>query len=163
MNWKDLSFKSICLGILISGCALAAFWGIRSYSRTYHRADFQSATNIENLGIKEVIAKVQDELTQSEMERKKSKKDSLFQVKDFDLEIKFVITTKSSDNQQSSLQLITLDTKAEYSQEKVHQIKLHMIVPEPKAIVVPPSPSIAVPPGKIENLGPMPHTTKEDR
>lgn len=135
--------------------AFAFFLAARDYTRNqYQPSKIISVSDIERLGIREVITKVQEELRESEKERIRSDKDSLFQVKDFELEIKFVVSTKTSDNQQASLELITLDTKAEYSQEKVHHIRLRMVVPEPKPMVLQPSPSVAIPSEGIQTLGP---------
>lgn len=162
MDLRDISFKSMGLGILLCGCALLIFLVARSYTRSHYQPRIPPFPSAESLGIKDVITKVQDELRESEKERTGSNKSSLFQVKDFELEIKFVINTKTSDNQQANLELITLDTKAEYSQEKVHQIKLRMVVPEPKPIVLVPSASVPVPTGqKIETLGIRPQFLEE--
>ncbi len=79
----------------------------------------------KGLGIKSLIRKVKEELKYTELAMEEDE-DPLFMVKDFELEISFVVHTSYTMNGTIEYHFITVDSEYESSIEKIQRIKLHM-------------------------------------
>ena len=82
--------------------------------------------NDKSLGLNELIKKVRSELILMENDRIKENQGGMFELKDFDLEIKFTVNEKRTLSGKIEYQVITIGSEKEISTEKVQTIKLHM-------------------------------------
>jgi Trypsin-co-occurring domain 2 len=87
----------------------------------------------QGLGVKELIENVKAELIEAEQNRIKSNKAALFETKDFDLEINFVVNTRRKGTGKLEIQVVTIGGETEISSEKIQKIKLHMTAIPPSA------------------------------
>jgi hypothetical protein len=88
--------------------------------------------NSKGLGVKELISKVKSELVSAEQERINRGDAPLFELKEFDLEIKFVVSQEEKNHEDAKWQLVTVGTESSYSQEQIQTINLKMAVTPPK-------------------------------
>ncbi len=99
-----------------------------------HRKDGSpDAGKAEGLGVKELIEEVKSELVKSEQSRMAANQASLFELKDFDLEIKFVVNERRTESGKIEYQVVTVGGETTFSSERVQTIKLHMTAVPPKA------------------------------
>ncbi|KPK91870.1 MAG: hypothetical protein AMJ94_06240 [Deltaproteobacteria bacterium SM23_61] len=79
------------------------------------------------LGVKELIQKVKSELIATEIERRSSNEAALFEIKDFDLEIKFTVNTSRTVSGKIDYKVVVVGGDKKLSSEEVQTIKLHMV------------------------------------
>jgi NTP-dependent ternary system trypsin peptidase co-occuring protein len=144
------------LGPLTGFLALALVFAffLRSHKQTpISQADLSK----EGLGVEDLISRVKSELTELEKQERARGEDALFAVKDFDLEINFIVHTHITDKGEVTTHLVTVGQETETALDKVQKITLHLeTLPPPhiKAKYVPDlksdDPNIAgpVPPAK---------------
>ena len=80
----------------------------------------------ESLSIKDLISRVQQELIDSQMERKKAGRESLFEVKNLTIEINFVVTTTTNKQGELDLKLVTVGAGKQYENQQVQKIILEL-------------------------------------
>jgi hypothetical protein len=138
---------------IISGIAIIILLTICVYR---HRRDlsFYSKPNT-HLGLQELIEQVKSELIDAEKERINKNQQSLFILKDFDLEIKFTVNEKHEKSGKIEYEVVTIGGNESVSLEKVQTIKLHMIADTPSKYNVGPSDTVNDSINKI-NLSPIP-------
>lgn len=78
------------------------------------------------LGISELISSVRQELREIENRRNENNETALFEVKDFDLEISFVVQSRSTLKGNIEYYFVTVDNEIETGQERIQKIKLHL-------------------------------------
>ena len=61
-----------------------------------------------------------------EVHRQEKNKDSLFYLKDFDLELSFVVKQSAKNKAELKYEVVTLGTESEKAREKTLKITLHM-------------------------------------
>jgi Trypsin-co-occurring domain 2 len=93
------------------------------------------------LGVKELIEEVKSELVKTEQSRIAANQTSLFELKDFDLEIKFVVSERRTESGKIEYKVVTVGGETVLNTEKVQTIRLHMTAVAPKSGQVP-----AIPP-----------------
>jgi len=126
---------------------------ISSYKERLEPGEYRK----EALGVGELITQVKSELAQMEQDRRKKGDAALFEVKDFDLEISFVVHKHVSAKGEVSYHLVTVGGEVQSAFERAQKVTLHLTT-------LPPAPvrGESVPPsqlegnGKLEQLGPSP-------
>jgi hypothetical protein len=103
----------------------------------YHRASVD--TSGPQLGVTTLILHLRDELELLEQQRLKSGKESTFRIKDFDLEVNFVVKVKGNQKNGLNYEIVTAGTGHEFSRERSDKITLHMEILPPEPIFIPPS------------------------
>lgn len=83
-----------------------------------------------SLGIAPLIAKVRQELAESEIMRIKQGDPPLFKVTEFDMEINFVVRSAASVEGGINVQVVTAGAEQSFASETVHKLRLHMVVPK---------------------------------
>jgi hypothetical protein len=83
-------------------------------------------TGDEGLGIEQLITGVKEELIKTEEARRLKADAPLFELKDFDLEISFVVRASSSHKGRASYQVLTVDSDVQTGSERVQRLRLHM-------------------------------------
>jgi hypothetical protein len=114
----------LCCAVLIA--AIIAFC-----LRRHWLADRKKAALSSSIGVRDLVEKVRSELAETEQARLDRRAPSVFQLKDFDLEVKFVIKEEMKQAGKIEYSVITVDNETSYSAEKVQTIKLHMSVMPP--------------------------------
>ncbi len=93
--------------------------------------------NDEGLGIRELIRTVKLELQETEEQGRTNKEAALFQLKDFDLEINFIVHSHSKGKAGVDYHFVAVGAETEVGLEEIQKIKLHMIAIPPRREVVP--------------------------
>ena len=78
------------------------------------------------LGIKELIQNVKLELQETERQAREQNQSALFLLKDFDLEVKFVLQARSKGTAGVDYELVAIGSEMELGTERIHTIRLHM-------------------------------------
>jgi len=104
-----------------------------------------------DFNIKDIITQVRSELLEAELERRKQGISDLFTIKDFDIEIQFVVNANTSQKAGSSLELLVIDSESGYSKERVQKIKLHMVAEPPPPKKIPPTKGLSSKEGRFKN------------
>jgi hypothetical protein len=86
----------------------------------------------EGLGIQELVRRVQAEVEQSEDSRIRSGIAPLFELNDFDLEINFVVKTRTTAQGELEYHFVTVNSESEVSSEKTQKITLRMKATTPQ-------------------------------
>jgi hypothetical protein len=81
----------------------------------------------EGLGVKELIERVKSELIASEMERRAANAAALFEIKDFDIEVKFMVSTVKTVSGKLDYKVVVVGGDSQLSSERVQTIKLHLV------------------------------------
>lgn len=106
----------VVLGVVILSVIIIAVY--------VHRKPLSSGSaSSQNLGIKELVDKVQSELVDA---ANSSSRTAMFEVKSFDLEINFLLTDRQTQSGGIQAKVITLGDEIESSAQKVQKITLHM-------------------------------------
>lgn len=92
--------------------------------------------NDEGLGIRELIRTVKLELQETEQQGRANKEAALFELKDFDLEISFIVHSHSKGTAGVEYHFVAVGAETQVGLEKVQKIKLHMTAIPPKREVV---------------------------
>ena len=110
----------------------------------------------KNLGINDLIRKVRMELYESELQRTQNREQKLFEVKDFDLEISFIVQERFTQQGKAEFQLVAVDSASEVSSERMHKIRLHMAAIPPQPISAKASGSEILPTSNMTDHDPEP-------
>lgn len=109
------------------------------------------------MGIKDLLSRVKSELYEAEKERIDKQELPLFELKDFDLEINFVVQKSSKIGGGVVLHVIEVDSEIQTGSERIQKIKLHMTAIPPQIYEQEPSKSpIPVEPKDSTIHGPVP-------
>ena len=73
-----------------------------------------------------LIDSVRNDLARADSARIAGKRESLFKVKTFDLEVNFVVSRQTSGTAGADFQVVTLEGAESYSDETIQKIVLHM-------------------------------------
>lgn len=149
---NPLKFDLIAAAIILLLIALMIY--------NHRKAISPHATQSEGLGVKDLIEKVKAELIETEQNQIKSNQAALFEIKDFDLEINFVVSTRHTGTGKLEYNVVTVGGETEVSSERIQKINLHMTAIPPKAIEKPMSQSSVSAPTKPVVINPPP-TQKE--
>lgn len=84
------------------------------------------------LGVQDLIEKVKDELIKTEQKRIKDGRDPLFELKDFELEINFVVTNRNKESGGFDFKVVTLEGERDISSERIQKVKLRMAAIPPQ-------------------------------
>lgn len=84
------------------------------------------------LGVQDLIEKVKEELIKTEEKRINAKQAPLFELKDFELEINFVITASEKEAGSFEFKAVTLNSETETTTEKTQKIILRMSAVQPQ-------------------------------
>ncbi|HKQ07724.1 MAG TPA: trypco2 family protein [Blastocatellia bacterium] len=98
----------------------------------HRRSSSTAKVDSAELGVKDLIEKVKSELIEMEQNREREGKAALFELKDFDLEINFVVKAVNKESGQAEFKVITVGGETESDSEKAQKIKLHMTVVQPQ-------------------------------
>jgi hypothetical protein len=90
-----------------------------------HRPEISNSEE-SSYGIQKIITKVRDELYETSLETANKYPDDLFVLKSMELDLSFVVKTSKSAKQGAEIELITVGSESQVSQEKVQRIKLVM-------------------------------------
>ncbi|MFX0137178.1 MAG: trypco2 family protein [Candidatus Hodarchaeota archaeon] len=85
----------------------------------------------EGLGIKDLVRRVKQELYEAEEEMRKNHEIPLFELKDFDLEISFMVQAQSTQKGKVEYHFVAVDNEIQTGSERIQKIKLHMIAAQP--------------------------------
>ena len=115
----------------------------------------------EGLGVTQLITMVKEELIATEQTRQTLDQAALFELKDFDLEINFVVRNSRSADGKVGPQFLTVEAGMEVSSERVQKIRLHMsaIPSKPMQTIMSPS-AIPTPPDAVP-INPPPFKKQE--
>jgi Trypsin-co-occurring domain 2 len=80
------------------------------------------------LGVREMIRSVKQELQDADKEMRDNREVALFELKEFDLEISFVARASSTAKSGFDYQVLTVDTEKQAGSEKVQKLHLHFVV-----------------------------------
>ena len=80
----------------------------------------------DSLGVKDLVQRVKSELVQLEEERLKSNQPALFELSEFKLEIKFVVSEKTTTSGKVEYEVVTVGGDQTFSAEKVQTITINM-------------------------------------
>jgi len=86
----------------------------------------------EGLGISDLIARVRQELAESEKRRINEEKAALFNVKSFDLEIGFVVRAQRTEKGGVEYRFVAVEGESTLSSERIQRVMLHMQAVEPR-------------------------------
>jgi hypothetical protein len=115
-----IHWKQIGTGVLIG---IVATWTISNFG-AYTKA--RGETQAGDLGIADLAQRVRTDLEQMEAHRLASGKDAVFQLKDFDLEISFVVKVNRKSKGEISTEVVTVGAENEAGRENAHKVTLHM-------------------------------------
>ena len=109
---------------------LLAFSGVAVSAWIYWRvpavASVPPLERRSSLGLQELVQNLKTELEQMESERLSNQRGALFHVKDFDLELSFVLKRSSKDSAKLEYEILTAESQRELGNEQAHKITLHM-------------------------------------
>jgi hypothetical protein len=110
--------------ILIIGLFLFLFY--------IHRKSTLSTENNQKLGVTELIQQVKKELVEMEEKRVQTKEAPLFVVKEFELEVNFVVKENYNQKGDFDFKVVTVGNETDLGTEKTQKITLRMttILPE---------------------------------
>lgn len=80
------------------------------------------------LGLQELVQSLKGELEQMESKRLSQQQGALFRIKDFDLELSFVLKRSEKDSSKLEYEILTAEMERELGAEQTHKITLHMEV-----------------------------------
>lgn len=129
---------------LVAGTIILTLIAISVYNH-WKASNAESGTR-DSLGVKELIEEVKSELVKAEQSRMAANQVSLFELKDFDLEIRFVVNEQRTESGAIEYKVVTVGGETTISSEKIQTIKLHMAAIPPKTSQVP-----AIPPPANDN------------
>ena len=98
----------------------------------HRRAASTSAKDSAELGVQDLIEKVKSELIKTEQKRIDAEQAPLFELKDFELEVSFVVKTSNKESGKAEFEVVTVGGETEFSSEKIQKIKLHMTAVQPQ-------------------------------
>lgn len=99
----------------------------------HRKSIFIDKDSSDRLGVQELIEKVKIELLEAEEKRIKANESPLFALKNFDLEINFVVKERSKGSGAFDLKILTAGGESEYNSEVTQKIILHMEYAQPQA------------------------------
>ncbi len=88
--------------------------------------EISSQQEVPNLGIIELVSQVKSELEALEQQTRDRKEEFLLELKDFDLEINFIVRANIKNKVGVQYQVVTANMEREFGQERVQTIRLHM-------------------------------------
>ena len=91
------------------------------------------------LGIQTLVSQLRHELEQMEEDRLTHERGALFKVKDFDLELSFVIRKSQKDSAEIHPEVVTVGSEREFGRENTNKITLHMELVPPELVIIRPS------------------------
>lgn len=89
--------------------------------------DSDSEFNEQPLLLKELIAKVQSDLIQSQREREERGDQAIFEVADLTLEVHFVLQRSGETSGGMDLKILTVGGKSQYQRQQVHKVTLRLV------------------------------------
>lgn len=134
---------------------VALFAGLIAVQALYaSRSELQPrpANGGRDLGIEKLIKDVKTDLRNATA----GDDSALFEVKEFDLEISFVVRTDLSQSGAVNYQLVTADTESSIARENVQKLTLRMSAIPPKAGSAPASSSPLSPSSDPQQIGAVP-------
>jgi hypothetical protein len=84
----------------------------------------------QQLNIDNLISKVREELTKTDVKLRAANEANMFQLDEFVLELNFVVKSGTTGNAGVKTELIAVGAGQEYTEEQVQKITLKMSVPE---------------------------------
>jgi hypothetical protein len=136
-RWPEQIRLTTCI-LLIVACVVFALLIDHYVIEPKHEA----ATS---LGIDALAEKVRSELENLESWRQSNGKAALFELKDFDLEVSFVVKQSNKAKGELTAEVITVGGEAEHSKEATQKVVLHMGVIPAAAVQIPPVSHIDIP------------------
>jgi hypothetical protein len=109
---------------LVLGAVIVLLVAIIIYN--HRRIVIHESNKEEGLGVKDLIENVKKELVETEKNRLAANEPALFEIKDFDLEINFVVSTRRTLTGQLEYKVVTVGDETQVSSERVQKITLHM-------------------------------------
>ncbi len=138
---KQVSFKTCIIAVVV--CVALAL-GINHYL-----INQSFGTESTPLGIDTLAEKVRSELENLETWRQSNGKAALFELKDFDLEVSFVVKKSRKVKGDLEAEVITVGGEAEHSKEATQKVVLHMGVIPAESVKIAPASRIDVPPDAV--------------
>ena len=140
---SDLWSKTVKLGpTVIATVAVTVIVGVLIY-KIVQPPNSGDAPN--RLGIDALVTQVRSELENLEIERQSGNTQPLFEMKDFDLEISFVVKQSAKTKGELETEVVTVGGETEHSKEAAQKVTLHMGVMPSQEVVVPSVKHIDVP------------------
>lgn len=123
-NWLNKQL-SLSIGTLLI-LAVLVLLSLLVINATLHR-NAQSPSEAENGGLEigSLIRKVKRELMQADTQRINNNERALFQLKDFQMEISFMVKTVTTAGAKIDYKFVTVDAGTETGNEKVQKLTLH--------------------------------------
>jgi hypothetical protein len=112
---------------------------------SYRKQNLAEKDTSARLGVKELIEKVKSELVATEKKRIESNEAPLFLLKDFELEINFVVKEGTTQKGDVDFKVVTVGGTSDYTTEQTQKIKLVMTA-------VPPQPEKALPTDSTDKI-----------
>lgn len=109
---------------IVSCCIILILISISVYRHINSKSELSSKLN--TLGVKTLIEQVRSELLSIQKNQVDGVNRNLFQLKDFDLEIKFIVNEKQNVSGKAEFEVVTIGGDNTITNEKVQTIKLHM-------------------------------------
>jgi len=103
-----------------------------------------------HLGIDDLVTKIRSELEKVEVQRQSVGEQALFEMKNFDLEISFVVKQTGKAEGKLEAEVITIGGAVERSKEAAQKVTLHMDVIPSQPVMIQPVKSIEVPPDAVQ-------------
>jgi len=91
------------------------------------------------LGLQTLVGQLRSELERMEEDRQSHERGALFEVKNFDLELSFVIKKSEKNKAEFETELATIGTERELGRENTDKITLHMELVPPESVVIHPA------------------------
>ena len=130
--WNTVRTKTIKIIVAIPICLIIVTLLVIFGPRSCSKRTIKGASESSGLGIDKVIRDVKKELVASDQKRIENQEAALFQVKDFDLEIQFVVRESTTTGGEAKYEVITVNTELKDELEKVQKITLHFTAAQPK-------------------------------
>jgi hypothetical protein len=109
--------------VIVAIVVVAGTWFIIMFRQ--QSAAIQQHEN-SDLGVEDLVNRLRGELEQMEEDRLSSGKPALFQVRNFDLELDFVIKSSQKQHGKIEYEVVTAEMEREFGNERTHKLTLHM-------------------------------------
>ena len=91
------------------------------------------------LGLQDFVENLKTELEQMESKRRVDGRAAMFRVRDFDLELSFVLKASEKSSGKIEARIVTAEMERELGREQTHKITLHMGMVPPEIVQIAPS------------------------
>jgi hypothetical protein len=153
-QFKHISSHKVPLSALLLTAIVVCFGSIFIEHRTdFHLAE--ASLTDSHLGVTKLIQELRTELEVMEVQRAATGQDAVFRIKNFDLELNFVVKTNSKNKNEIHYEVVTVGMDQELARERSDRIMLHMEMLPPQTMKIQPS-TTPIPLDDVIELPPVP-------